>query len=90
MRGGPKTRNIALKCRMQLGRLHNFEIVSIETRVAANSESDGIEFYQLARDASGDGFMLNLRITDYGHHFISEHLFVVIINPTRKMWLRKY
>ncbi|RCN24425.1 hypothetical protein ANCCAN_29878 [Ancylostoma caninum] len=85
MRGGPKTRlyfitsrdirNIALKCRVQLGRLHNLDTVSIQMRVDANSESDGIQFFQPAQDASGDGFILSsLRIT-HGHHFISEHLF---------------
>ncbi|RCN50320.1 hypothetical protein ANCCAN_03542 [Ancylostoma caninum] len=68
MRGGPRTRlyfvtardirNIASKVRVQPGRLHNLDTVSVQMRVDTNSESDGIQYYHPAQDASGDGFVL--------------------------------
>ncbi|KAK6745847.1 hypothetical protein RB195_012143 [Necator americanus] len=51
-------RNIASKCRVDPGRLHHLDTGSVQRRVDANLQSDGIQFYRPARDASGDGFVL--------------------------------
>ncbi|KHJ85752.1 hypothetical protein OESDEN_14513 [Oesophagostomum dentatum] len=68
MRSGPRTRlyftttrdirNIARKCRVQPGRLHALDTVSVQMRVDNNLESDGIQYFRPANDASGDGFTL--------------------------------
>ncbi|KAK6735699.1 hypothetical protein RB195_018746 [Necator americanus] len=50
-------RNIASKCRVDPGRLHHLDTVSVQRRVDANLQSDGIQFYRPARDASGDRFV---------------------------------
>ncbi|KAK6752685.1 hypothetical protein RB195_003850 [Necator americanus] len=51
-------RNIASKCRVDPGRLQHLDTVSVRRRVDADLQSDGIQFYRPAQDASGDGFML--------------------------------
>ncbi|KHJ78537.1 hypothetical protein OESDEN_21841 [Oesophagostomum dentatum] len=51
-------RNIANKCRVQPDRLDNIDTVSVQMRVEANAESDGIQFFRAAQESSGDGFVL--------------------------------
>ncbi|EYC13353.1 hypothetical protein Y032_0044g937 [Ancylostoma ceylanicum] len=68
VREGPRTRlyfvtaqdirNIASKVRVLPGRLHDLDTISVQMRIDANSESDGVQFYQPAQDASGVGFTL--------------------------------
>ncbi|KAK6761976.1 hypothetical protein RB195_022901 [Necator americanus] len=41
----PDIRNIASKCRIEPRRLHNMDTESIQMRVDANPQSDGIQFY---------------------------------------------
>ncbi|CAJ0602654.1 unnamed protein product [Cylicocyclus nassatus] len=68
VRGGPRTRlyftttrdirNLATRCRVQPGRLHNLDTTSVQMRVDLNDDSDGVQFFRAAQDASGDGFTL--------------------------------
>lgn len=88
----PAFRNIASKCHVQPGRLHNLDTVSIQMRVDANTELMAYNFTSLPKMTAAMVSYLVASILHEVNIILAAYLLrsLVIINPIQREWLRKY
>ncbi|KAK6022147.1 hypothetical protein OSTOST_12169, partial [Ostertagia ostertagi] len=76
-------RNIAIRNKLQPGRRHEVDLMSLEIRVKDGADEDGIRLYIPAFDESGEGFLL-------GDYNLTPNAGNLVITPIQKEWLLKY